>query len=107
VVEEAGEVLPAGPPPPPPHPPCNGPHGKLCSTDRERDRHNQGFSWASRRINHDGPTHDEGRTWIMTLFGRSAFVRPANVCLRSAWLLCDWAFVGFRLPDWCWRNKKS
>lgn len=62
---------------------------------------------ASRRINHGGPTHDEIQIRTMSLFGRSALVRPANVCPRCAWLLRDWVLFGIRLPDWCWRNKKS
>lgn len=62
---------------------------------------------ASRRINHYGPTHEEIRIRTMSLFGRSAFVRPAHVCLRCVWLLRDWVLLGIRLPDWCWRNKKS
>lgn len=29
------------------------------------------------------------------------------MCPRCAWLLRDWVLFGIRLPDWCWRNKKS
>lgn len=105
VVEETGEVLPAAPPPPSPM--QRTPMGSSVPRAASGTDTSRASGRASRRINHNGPTHDEIRIRTMSLFGRSEFVRPANVCLRCAWLLRDWVLFGIRLPDWCWRNKKS
>lgn len=97
----------SGLPPPPPITHAADPMESSVPRAASGTDTSRASSRASRRINHNGPTHDEIRIRTMSLFGRSEFVRPANVCLRCAWLLRDWVLFGIRLPDWCWRNKKS